>query len=527
MVKNDRGDNILMRYEKALEIFRKNWGKQINKYINYDNLKHFFEVQTRRDSSLDDLTWEDLNMNDVFKRIDHTYSTIGEDLLYSILRNPTQDNGILYRRNKTINSLQNNEEAREKIGVQFLKLGEVDSDITIILLNKLEQNNSLRIQCLVLCFSMILSIFAFIFTRDMIFISSIFIISIINMCIHYSLSAKIKQEISSVTYLNRILYAADKLCKLEIDEIELKEYKSEIEILVKSCSKLTKKTAVVNRVVGIDVAGDYMNILFLTEEINYFSAITEIELHKNELRKLILIIGELDALLSVASYRASLKQYTEPVFTTINKYLKLRNVVHPLIADAVPNSITLNNKGIIITGSNMSGKSTFLRTIAINVIFAQTICTCLCSEYVSSYFHVITSINPSDDILIGKSYYMAEVESLHRIIKVCNDNIPCLGLIDEIFRGTNPIERINASAVILDYLMNRNALIAVATHDLELTKILKNYTPFYFKEEVTDDGLVFDFTIKNGISSTRNAVKILVYKGYPSEIIDEIENRMT
>lgn len=526
MAQNNGGDNMLMRNQKALEIFRENWGKQINKYINYDNLKHFFEVQTKTDNSLDDNTWEDLNMNDVFKRINHTYSTIGEDLLYSILRNPTQDNEILYRRNKIINFLQNNEEAREKIGTQFLKLGETYSDITIILQNKLEQNNSLRIQCLVLCFSVILSIFLFIFTKNTFFVLYIFLISIINMCIHYSLSSKIKQEISSVAYLNRILYTANKLCKLETTEIELKKYKSEIEILLKSCSKLTKKTAAVNRLEGIDVIGDYMNALFLIDEINYFSAISEIELHKNELQKLVLFVGEFEALLSIASFRASLKQYVEPIFTTINKFLELKNVVHPLIADAIPNSITLDNRGIIITGSNMSGKSTFLRTIAINVIFAQTIYTCLCSKYVSSYFHVLTSINPSDNVLIGKSYYMAEVESLHRIIKACNDNISCFGVIDEIFRGTNPIERVNASAVILDYLMDRNALIAVATHDLELTRVLKNYAPFYFREEVTDNGLSFDFTIKNGISSTRNAVKILAYKGYPSEIIEEIENRM-
>ena len=516
-----------MRYQKALEIFRGNWGKQINKYINYDNLKHFFEVETKTDNSLDDITWEDLNMNDVFKKVNHTYSTIGEDLLYSILRNPIKDNGTLCRRKKIIYFLQNNVELREKIGIEFLKLGETDSDITVLLLNKLKQNTSLKIQYIALFFFAILSILSFIVTRNMFFILLIFIIYIFNICMYYSLSYKTKQEISSVSYLNRVLYTANKLCKLEIAESELKKYNSEIKILLISCHKLMKKTATITRIKGIGVLGDYINILFLPEEIYYLSAISEIELHKTELKKLILFVGEFDALLSIASYRTSLKQYVEPIFTTINKFLKLNNVVHPLIADAVPNSITLDNKGIIITGSNMSGKSTFLRTIAINVIFAQTICTCLCSEYISSYFHVLTSINPSDNILIGKSYYMAEVESLHRIIKACNNKTPCFGVIDEIFRGTNPLERVSASAVILDYIIDRNALVAVATHDLELTKVLKNYISFYFREEVTKDGLTFDFTIKKGVSPTRNAVKILAYEGYPREIIDEIGSRMS
>lgn len=223
-----------MRYKRVLEIFRKNWGKQINNYINYDNLKHFFESQTKTDNSLDDITWEDLNMNDVFKRINNTYSTLGEDLLYSILRNPIIDNESLCRRMKIIDFLQNNVESREKIGIQFLKLGEADSDITIILLNKLKQNTSLRIQYIVLFSVAILNILSFIFTRNMFFILFIFVIYIFNTCMYYSLNHKMKQEISSVAYLNRVLYTATKLCELEIAESELKEYNSKMKILLRS-----------------------------------------------------------------------------------------------------------------------------------------------------------------------------------------------------------------------------------------------------------------------------------------------------
>ena len=74
--------------------------------------------------------------------------------------------------------------------------------------------------------------------------------------------------------------------------------------------------------------------------------------------------------------------------------------------------------------------------------------------------------------------------------------------------------------------MKHNALVIVATHDLELTKLLVNYTPYYFREDISKNGLTFDFTIKSGVSPTRNAVRLLEYKGYPTEIINEIDKRI-
>ena len=116
---------------------------------------------------------------------------------------------------------------------------------------------------------------------------------------------------------------------------------------------------------------------------------------------------------------------------------------------------------------------------------------------------------------------MAEAEALLRIINALNDEIPVFCAIDEIFRGTNPVERIAASAEILTYINERNAISIVTTHDRELVDILKdNYEFHYFSESVSKkNGLNFDYKLKDGVSKTKNAIKLLDFIGYPKEII--------
>ena len=133
----------------------------------------------------------------------------------------------------------------------------------------------------------------------------------------------------------------------------------------------------------------------------------------------------------------------------------------------------------------MSGKSTFLRMISTNILLAQTFNFALAHEYEGCFLNVVSSISPKDDIMSGKSYYLAEAESILRIIKASENEIPVFCPIDEIFRGTNPLERISSSAEILNYINKGNGICIVATHDRELSDMLKeNYDFYYFSEDV-------------------------------------------
>lgn len=279
---------------------------------------------------------------------------------------------------------------------------------------------------------------------------------------------------------------------------------------------------------GIDIVGDYLALIFLVKERAYLSLIDYINQNQKELLEIYMVLGELDALISIASFKEEMgEKLTKPILTEGKRYIYTKNIVHPVIEKPVPNTIKMNNKGIILTGSNMSGKSTFLRTLGVNALLAQTIYSCAAEYYEASYFKIITSISPEDNLISGKSYYFGEVESLLRIVKSVDKDIPILSLIDEIFRGTNPIERVSAAAEILGYLNKNNTLVAVATHDLELTKILdEEYNCYYFREEIQDDRLKFDYLIKEGVSPTRNAIRILKLVGYPKEIVDNAEKRI-
>jgi DNA mismatch repair ATPase MutS len=172
------------------------------------------------------------------------------------------------------------------------------------------------------------------------------------------------------------------------------------------------------------------------------------------------------------------------------------------------------------------GKSTLLKTVAVNAIFAQSICTCLAQKYSSCFYTVFTSMALRDNVRDGESYFVAEVRSIKRILDHLNDQVPCLCLIDEVLRGTNTVERIAASSQVLLYLAKSNCLCMAATHDIELTYILEDYYQnVHFQETIVDDRIVFDYMLYDGRAMSSNAIRLLRLMGYDEAIVREAENR--
>jgi DNA mismatch repair ATPase MutS len=177
-----------------------------------------------------------------------------------------------------------------------------------------------------------------------------------------------------------------------------------------------------------------------------------------------------------------------------------------------------------VTGSNMSGKSTFLRTVGVNAVLAQTIHTCLATEYTAPMFQVRSCIGRSDDLLSGKSYYIVEVESLIRLVQAAQGDAPHLILLDELFRGTNAVERIAAGQAVLRELVNgggqRRHVVIAATHDGELVDLLPDlFAAVHFGDSVVDDGMVFDHQLRPGRATSRNAIALLKMNGAPERMV--------
>jgi DNA mismatch repair ATPase MutS len=271
----------------------------------------------------------------------------------------------------------------------------------------------------------------------------------------------------------------------------------------------------------LEVFLEFFNIIFLREPILFLETIGTIKKYGTELKELYSIIGETDAYIAIASYKDSLDYYTKPVLerTGLETKLKAKRIYHPLLEKPVPNSIVIENKGALVTGSNASGKSTFLKTIGVNAILAQTINIVLAENYNGNYFKVFTSIGRTDNILEGDSYFVTEAKSLKRIINSLSHEIPVLCILDEIFRGTNTAERISAGTEVLNYLVERNCCVVVATHDLELTKLVENrYDNYHFSGKISSNDIKFDYKLHDGPCTSRNAITLLKFLGYPAGI---------
>jgi len=243
----------------------------------------------------------------------------------------------------------------------------------------------------------------------------------------------------------------------------------------------------------------------------------------DSLNQLYKYIGEFDLVISMASLKSDTNFITcIPNLISENKILKFTNATHPLIDKCVPNSFSLDHKSAFITGSNMSGKSTFLRTVLINSIIAQTLYICFAESYTASFLKPFSSIMIEDDLLEGSSYFFEEVE----IIKVMTEQVSAsanqLFVIDETFKGTNTLERISLAKAVLEFLNNNDNIVIASSHDLELIELLsKDFEMFYFTENIQDDSLNFDHTIKQGLLKTTNAIKIVEIENFPQSIIDE------
>lgn len=316
----------------------------------------------------------------------------------------------------------------------------------------------------------------------------------------------------------------------KIKDKDFENYSRQIEQVLSKFTKLKKveklSFTLSKRGTGVlsdlDLVIEYIKMFFMVDIIAYENIVKILETNKENLYLIYDLIARLDFALSLAYYRKSIDEYVNPKFCKEN-IIEIENIYHPLIDNPIKNTIRID-KNIIFTGSNASGKSTFIKAIALNCIMAQSLNTALCSKYRGRFSKVITSMAIKDDILEGDSYFIAEIKSLKRLLDSLDNNIPILAFIDEILRGTNTVERIAASAAILKYGSTTDARILVATHDIELTQMIeKGYDNYHFREIVTDHEVDFDYKLKYGPSTTRNAIKLLKVMEFENEIVNEAD----
>ncbi len=237
---------------------------------------------------------------------------------------------------------------------------------------------------------------------------------------------------------------------------------------------------------------------------------------------------KIEALSSLANFAYLNPGYAFPeiIESKENQILfKGKGLGHPLIKkeNKICNDFTFSPRGeiAIITGSNMSGKSTFIRNLGVNISLAYAGSVVNAEELKVSLFRLFTCIKVSDSVIDGISYFYAEVKRLKALLEeIEKTEYPVIFLIDEIFRGTNNIERLKGSSSFIKKLAETSSIGAIATHDLELVKLadeISKVRNYHFKEEIKDGRMIFDYKLNNGPCPTTNALKIMRLEGLPVE----------
>lgn len=515
--------SIYKNNRKLKQFLRVNFGKIPKyKYDEYDmeRISTYWELIKNKDNpilAVDDITWNDLEMDKIFKRINSTCSSVGEEYLYSELHDQAFNKEKLMELERVVKFFDEHDDLRLLTQYYLSKLGKVVSNGIIgFFYNPIEKKLRYHKLYPFLSVAALLSILLLIINPYIgiyVFVS----IMIINTIIYLKTRNLIETELISVSYISSLVACAKKLSK--INSSELIDYTNRLSKLYGSLKKIRNSTSIVlsKPKTEFDFIFEYLKIFFMLDLVMYNRVISIISKHREECLEIYKTIGLLDMAISVASYRRSVDAYTIPEFVDCHEIM-IDDIVHPLILEPVANTILLKRSSLI-TGSNASGKSTFVKAIAINAIFAQTIHTCLANRFSMKPYFVVTSMAVRDNIEAGESYYIAEIKSLKRVLDLVNDNVRCFCFIDEILKGTNTIERIAASATILNHLSKENCMAIVATHDIELTEItMSSFDNYHFQEYINDEGIDFDYKIYEGWATTRNAIQLLKYMDYQESI---------
>jgi len=224
-------------------------------------------------------------------------------------------------------------------------------------------------------------------------------------------------------------------------------------------------------------------------------------------------VGSIEALNSLAVFAFNNPGYCYPTAEEGSPFIKTTGMAHPLMRLKMPvvNDLCVgkNDKLLLVTGSNMSGKSTFLRTVGINLLLAQCGAPVYANSFAFTPMTILSSIRISDSLQENTSYFMAELKRLHDIIAELEKGAPALVLIDEALRGTNSDDKTYGSEAFIRKLLRYSCLALFATHDLSLSETEKalpgEVNNYCFESSIENGELLFDYTLRRGVAKNKNA----------------------
>ncbi len=241
------------------------------------------------------------------------------------------------------------------------------------------------------------------------------------------------------------------------------------------------------------------------------------------------VVSEFEVINSFAGFCYSNPSYTFPEITEKNNYVHFESLGHPLINsnNRVCNNFHSDGHGdvVMITGSNMAGKSTFLRTVGVNLVLALAGAPCCAKNGKVSNLKLFTSMRTQDNLEKGISSFFAELSRIEKMLKLIENNQNIYFLLDEMFKGTNSEDRHKGGFSLINQLSKLKTSGIIATHDIELAKLTENkklVANYSFNSEMINDSMIFNYKLHNGICYDFNASELMKKSGI--EIISNISD---
>ena len=479
----------------------------------FDAQYHAYRDHYNEQSFIDDKTWSDLNMDTLFHKINFNFTAIGEMRLYATLRG-------MFKVNQTslINKFKDNKVFRLNVSYILSKIGK---NVYPLFPDQMlpTKRNILLMFCPLLPFIG----FAFIFLIPSKGILICLTFMILNAILSFKLKKSYDQDLKSIFYTANVIKQSQALSKIESTpaiSVDFTHFKAS-----------RRFSGLLARVESQDMASSiimFIKLVFMIDYVLFHLIQRSYFKYQEEVMACYDYISILDNHYSIAMYQHTLTHYCNPKINHNMNGLQMKSIIHPLLDEenAIANTIDISNH-ILLTGSNASGKSTFMKAVALNLILAQSIQTATAHSFIYQPGYVMTSMANADDVLSGDSYFMSELKSIRRLFNThqCN-KIYCF--IDEIFKGTNTTERIAASESVLSYLDNQKAYqVLAATHDVELSTLLENtYNNYHFNESIQENSIFFDYKIKPGKANTRNAIELLRITQFPIDIYQRAQQNI-
>ncbi|WP_372751542.1 hypothetical protein [Labilibaculum sp.] len=503
------------------------FGELKDSSFNFDLIEKYFRNKDHSKSLqvISDKTCDDLDFEELFMFLDRTHSKPGQQYLYDKLRVIPQEAVNVDMDEELIHRFTKDSDFRLEVQTQLKKLNRRED----YYISSLFQEEHLKppkwfFVLRLLSFTSILSLILLPFNPQLFLV--LLVVFIANICFHLWNKKNISKYSDSIPQLLVLKRIANHFLQDE----QLKKINPRLSESLKILDqvrnrmlffKLDSKVEGDLQVIFWSVV-ELFKILFLIEPLLLFGVLKRLNTRRKEIENVFSFVGSIDVLVSIASLRKGTDCWCIPEIDEETSGMETREISHPLIVNCVGNDIAVKDKSILLTGSNMSGKTSFIRTIGINVLTGLCINTCFAKSMMIPRIKIYSAIRISDDLMNDKSYYFEEVLTIKNMIDRSEKSETCLFLLDELFKGTNTVERISAGKAVLSALAKNNNRVFISTHDIELADLLQEeYELYHFSEVVSNKSVDFDYKLKEGKLKNRNAIRILKINNYPENVIRE------